>query len=177
MTVARRRVKAGNWFGTRETLLKVEAWQTARHGCQLHLHRSIAQMHACCILERDEIRSVTFREARVSKFLTNFFFSLLFSNSFECVYSRLEPRESIIIGRENRILAWEEGGVESFAIGGGGEGGNWGIEREERRLWWRRWVFFSLVNNEFRGNSFCFFLVFGTGELEREEFLFPVQGW
>lgn len=173
MTVARRRVKAGNWFGTRETLLKVEAWQTARHGCQLHLHRSIAQMHACCILERDEIRSVTFREARVSKFLTNFFFSLLFSNSFECVYSRLEPRESIIIGRENRILAWEEGGIESFAIGGG-EGGNWesregcGGEGE---------FFFSLVNNEFRGNSFCFFLVFGTGELEREEFLFPVQGW
>lgn len=102
MTVARRRVKAGNWFGTRETLLKVEAWQTARHGCQLHLHRSIAQMHACCILERDEIRSVTFREARVF----NQLFSLsLFSNSFECVYSRLEPRESIIIGRENRILA------------------------------------------------------------------------
>lgn len=91
MTVARRRVKAGNWFGTRETLLKVEAWQTARHGCQLHLHRSIAQMHACCILERDEIRSVTFREARVSKFSSNllFFSSFLFTffPSFECLHS------------------------------------------------------------------------------------------
>lgn len=102
MTVARRRVKAGNWFGTRETLLKVEAWQTARHGCQLHLHRSIAQMHACCILERDEIRSVTFREARVSKFLPSFFFPFFFFffkffSSFECLP---RSRESIIIGRE-----------------------------------------------------------------------------
>lgn len=116
---------------------------------------------------RDVSRSASF------EVFNQLFFLSLFSNSFECVYSRLEPRESIIIGRENRILAWEEGGIESFAIGGG-EGGNWesregcGGEGE---------FFFSLVNNEFRGNSFCFFLVFGTGELEREEFLFPVQGW